>query len=147
MSRSIFVMRMVALPVVSAVVVATFPSGPAMAKHNDYLPSHPPCGVSHVDRAGPTSVRLYLRPSRSRVVTLVHAGNEENIGPDVTGPVLLVQLGDKITSRYATALPRCSMAVIVTKGRIGVEVQNKDQWSWPPDIFFVPAQQAGPEIG
>jgi hypothetical protein len=139
MWRSILMMWTTVLLVMAA-AVAALPSGPAMAKHNDYLPSHPPCGVSRVDRAGPTSVRLYLRPSRSRVVYLVHADNKQEIGSDVEGPVFLAQLGDKITSRYASALPRCSMAVTTTRGRIGVEVQNKDQWSWPPDIFFVPAQ-------
>ena len=137
--RSILIVLAIVLPVMAA-AVAALPSAPAMAAHNDYLPSHPPCGVSHVDRAGPTSVRLYLRPSRSRVVYFVHAGNEQDIGPDVVGPVFLAQLGDKITSRYATALPRCSMIVMTTKGRIGVEVQNKDQWSWPPDIFFLASQ-------
>lgn len=141
MLRSISRVRVIAPFVMSAAaVVAAVASGPAMAAHNDYLPSHPPCGVSHVDKAGPTSIRLYLRPSRSRLVSFVHAGNKDNIGPDVVGPVFLAQLGDKFTSRYATGLPRCSMTVTTAKGRIGLEVQNKDQWSWPPDIFFVPAQ-------
>jgi hypothetical protein len=44
------------------------------------------------------------------------------------------------------ASPNCGdigvMAVTTAKRRIGVEVQNKDQWSWPPDIFFIPAQGA-----
>jgi hypothetical protein len=140
MLRSISMVRAIVLPVMSAAVVAALPSGPAMAKNDSWSATHPPCGVSHVDRAGPTSVRLYLNPSRSRVVYFVHAGNRQDIGPDVVGPVLLAQLGDKITSRYATGLPRCSMTVTTTKGNIGVEVQNKDQWSWPPDMFFVPAQ-------
>jgi hypothetical protein len=138
MLRSILMVRAI-VPLVMSAAVATISSAPAMAKNGVYLPTHPPCGVSHVDRAGPTSVRLYLRPSRSRVVSFVHDGNKQDIGPGVVGPVILAQVGDKITSRYATALPRCSMTVTTTKGRIGVEVQNQDQWSWPPDRFFFPA--------
>jgi hypothetical protein len=76
------------------------------------------------------------------VVELVHGDSKQEFGPSLVGPTLLAQLGDKITYRYSLALPQCSMAITMRKGQIGVEIQNKDQASWPPDIFFIPAQPA-----
>lgn len=132
--------RMLVAALTAVTAVAAFGAKPAMAAFPNTSPSNLPCGVSRVDRAGPISVRLYLRPSRSRVVYLLHDSDMKEIGPDVVRPVVLVQLGDKITSRYTYAVPRCSMAVTTTKGRLGLEVENKTRLSWPPDRLFIPAQ-------
>jgi hypothetical protein len=139
MLRSISMVRAILLPVMSAVAVAALPTGPATAAYAEFPLAVGVCNFRDVARAGPTSVRLFLKPVNSDV-HLARDGNRQKVGPEVVRAGIVAQLGDEVTLHYSGSDPRCTMTVKTAKGRIGVEVQDKGRASWPPDIFFLPAQ-------
>ena len=140
MLRSISMVRAILLPVMSAVAVAELPTGPALAAPGGYSAAVRECNFGHFDQAGPTSIRLFLKPDRMYSHFLfARAAKRQDITPEVVGGAgVVARLGDEITFHYRGAVPKCTITVKMAKGRIGVELQMKDQLSWPPDIFFVP---------
>jgi hypothetical protein len=142
MLRSISIVRAILLPVMSAVAVAALPTGPAFATLGSYPVALQECNFSHLDQTGPTSIRLFLKPDRMYShFLLARAANTQDITREVVGGAgVVARLGDKISFHYEGAVPRCTMTVKMAKGRIGVELQRKDQSSWPPDIFFLASQ-------
>jgi hypothetical protein len=141
MLRSISMVRTIVLPVMSAVAVAALPTGPAFAAFDTYPEALQACNFSHLEQVGQTSVRLFLKPeSLYRDVYFARDGNRQKVGPEVARAGIVAQLGDEVTLHYSGSVPRCTMTVTTAKGRMGVELQDKDRSSWPPDIFFLPAQ-------
>ena len=141
MLRSTSTAQAFLLPIMSAVAVAALSTGPAFAAFDTYPEGLQACNFSHLEQTGPTFLRLFLKPEMLYPdVRFARDGKRQNVGPGVVRAGIVAHLGDEVTLHYSGSVPRCTMTVTTAKGRIGVELQDKDRSSWPPDIFFLPAQ-------
>lgn len=95
----------------ASTAVVALSSGPAMAERWT-------CRVAHVDRAGPTTVRLYVPEANEARVQLIHAGRRQRFDIQPPGYGFTAQLGDQIVA------PQCLMTVTMRGGRIGVELSG-----------------------